>query len=163
MADAELSIRPPHTDEVEALAQLHARCWRQTYAHLLPPSFFDDLLRSRRDFWTSLLARDPLPERLAVADKHGRPVGLALAGEPLGSDPARPLQLYLLYLDADHHGSGAGQALLDAVVGDLPAQLWVAVENPRARAFYARNGFLPDGARHIDAEFHDLEELRLVR
>jgi hypothetical protein len=30
--------------------------------------------------------------------------------------------------------------LLDAAVGSAPAFLWVAVDNPRAHAFYARNG-----------------------
>lgn len=156
-------IRPPRADEVETLARLHVACWRQAYAHLLPTKFFDGLLPSRRAIWTSLLARDPLPERLVVAEQQGRPVGFALAGAAPGSEPVRRHQLHSLYLDAAHHGSGIGQALLDAVLGALPAQLWVAAENPRARAFYARNGFDPDGARHIDTDTHDLEEIRLVR
>lgn len=156
-------LRPPRTDEVETLARLHITCWRQAYAHLLPRTFFDDLLPSRRAIWTSLLAHDLLPERLIVAEHRDQPGGFALAGTAMGSEPVREHQLYSLYLDAAHHGSGIGQALLDAVLGTLPAQLWVAAENPRARAFYARNGFDPDGARHIDTETPDLEEIRLVR
>lgn len=36
---------------------------------------------------------------------------------------------------ASHYGSGAGQQLLDAAVGDGGAYLWIADENPRALAF----------------------------
>lgn len=59
--------------------------------------------------------------------------------------------------------SGSGQALLEAALpAGTPAQLWVAEQNPRARRFYARNGFAPDGVQVRDAVL-DLEELRLVR
>ena len=47
---------------------------------------------------------------------------------------------------ASHYGSGAGQLLLDAAVGSSGAYLWIADDNPRAFAFYTRNGFVPDGA-----------------
>ena len=69
----------------------------------------------------------------------------------------------MLYVLADHHGTGIGQLLLDAVVAPgVPAQLWVAEHNPRARRFYERNGFLPDGASFIDERLN-LAEVRQVR
>ena len=60
-----------------------------------------------------------------------------LLGHP---DAPRDLELESLYVLASRHGSGAGQSLLDAVISDRPAYLWVADNNPRARAFYTRNG-----------------------
>jgi len=39
----------------------------------------------------------------------------------------------------------------------------MAQDNPRARAFYARNGFTPDGARKVEPSWEDLTEVRLVR
>ena len=62
-----------------------------------------------------------------------------------------------------HHGSGAGQALLDAVVGSEPCQLWVARENPRAHRFYRRNGFVPDGTERQDERAGGLWVLHWVR
>ncbi|WP_258369928.1 MULTISPECIES: N-acetyltransferase [unclassified Curtobacterium] len=59
----------------------------------------------------------------------------------------RPEELTMLYVLARAHGGGAGQALLNATLGGRPASLWVAANNPRARAFYRRNVFTPDGAR----------------
>ena len=49
-------------------------------------------------------------------------------------------QLYAIYVLAEHYGSGAGQALLDAAIGGAAASLWILEDNPRARAFYVRNG-----------------------
>jgi ribosomal protein S18 acetylase RimI-like enzyme len=63
---------------------------------------------------------------------------------------------------AAHHGTGIGQTLLDEVLGSGPAQLWVAKQNPRAIAFYRRNGFAFDGAEQTD-ESTDITEARMLR
>lgn len=69
----------------------------------------------------------------------------------------------MIYVLASEYGSGAAQALLDATLGDSPASLWVADPNPRAQAFYRRNGFLPDGERTVAAKWENLAEIRMVR
>jgi len=80
-----------------------------------------------------------------------------------GLDDARDLQLWGLYVLAELHGTGVGQALLDAVIPPrTPAQLYVAKGNARAEAFYRRNGFEVDGLEVLDDRF-DLVELRMVR
>jgi ribosomal protein S18 acetylase RimI-like enzyme len=99
----------------------------------------------------------------ALAESAGRVVGIGWAGPSLGDRPARDLELYCLDVLSTHFGTGASQALLDAVVGAESAQLWVAAENPRARAFYRRNGFVPDGEAKVDPDLNDLAEVRLVR
>ncbi len=42
--------------------------------------------------------------------------------------------------------TGAGQLLLDAAIGAGDAYLWMMDDNPRAEAFYLRNGFVRDGS-----------------
>jgi GNAT superfamily N-acetyltransferase len=64
---------------------------------------------------------------------------------------------------AAHHGTGAGQALLDATLGDALTMLWVAKANPRAIAFYTRNGFVFDGAEQSDSRTPGLASLRMIR
>lgn len=73
------------------------------------------------------------------------------------------MELWALYILSSHYGTGLGQALLDAAIGTAPATLWVAEDNPRARSFYARNGFTPDGTRNVDAAADDLAEIRMTR
>jgi GNAT superfamily N-acetyltransferase len=69
--------------------------------------------------------------------------------------------LAFIYLLSAAQGSGVAQVLLDEVLGDDPASLWVLEENSRARAFYVKNGFSPDGAKMPS----DLggTEIRMVR
>ena len=59
------------------------------------------------------------------------------------------------------HGTGAGPALLEAVVDpEESAALWVADPNPRAQAFYRKHGFLADGATQVE---DGVREVRMVR
>jgi ribosomal protein S18 acetylase RimI-like enzyme len=157
-------VRPPESRDAEAIARVLVVTWRATYGHLLPPSYYDDTaFEQRTAMWRSIIdAARPLP-RLRVAELDGEVVGFAAAGEPIDDDaPVRELQLYTLYLLPEHHGSGAGQALLEAVLGGDRAQLWVAADNPRAHRFYRRNGFVPDGAVK-NYPGTSLVEVRLVR
>ena len=125
----------------------------------------------RVSFWTANLAiaNDvyPPPEgfhRMAiwVAEVDGEIVGWANTSTGRDADRPRDLELEGLYVLDAHHGTGVGQALLDAAVGDRPAYLWVLADNPRARAFYRRNGFEPDGTEKVDEEW-EVTEVRLVR
>jgi ribosomal protein S18 acetylase RimI-like enzyme len=77
-----------------------------------------------------------------VADDGGDVVGFASVRPAAGDVPAH---LQSLYVRRACWSTGLGQRLLDAVLGDEPATLEVLRDNARARRFYARNGFVPDG------------------
>jgi ribosomal protein S18 acetylase RimI-like enzyme len=106
---------------------------------------------------------------MVVGRRGGVTVGFATSGKASGPDaehgfpPARPLKLFTIYLLASAHGSGLGQQMLDAVLGDSPAQLWVLRGNERAISFYRRNGFIADGAEFADAADPNRVEVRMVR
>lgn len=159
-----LTIRTPSPTDAAALADLHVQTWRETYTHLLPENYFDEaFVQGRHEMWSRLTntPREDLTVRLAELD--GVLVGFAMSGRPLGDDPPRDRQLYFIYVAASAHGTGAGQALLEAVLGDGPALLWVAKQNPRAIAFYRRNGFAFDGVEQLDPGAPAITDLRMVR
>ncbi|MCU1505955.1 MAG: putative acetyltransferase [Microbacteriaceae bacterium] len=158
-------VRAPVAADADDVARVHVQGWREAYSDLVPESFYDEAALLRRQaMWRSLLDKPlPIGRRVSVAEVNGQIVGFALAGDPPGDEPSRARQLFALYITGHHYGSGVGQALLDAVLGTEPAQLWVAEGNPRARAFYRRNGFEPDGGRKADADIDNLIEIRLVR
>ena len=160
--DARLRRAAP--EDARGCASVHHTSWVETYSALLPASHWEtDTLEKRVQTWQRWLDRGA---EATVAEVEGRVIGFAIAGAArrVGEhDPVRDRELFSLYVLAVHHGGGAGQALLEAELpADVPAQLWVAEENARARAFYRRNGFVPDGARFRD-ESLDLAEVRLVR
>lgn len=164
LMDAPFRLRLATPDGAEACGAVHHRSWVETYSHLLPPEHWrTDTVERRAALWTRVL-RDGF--EVPVAEVDGRIVGLALAvpGRTIGAHgPVRDRELSTLYVLAEHHGTGAGQALLDtALPPGTPAQLWVLDDNPRARRFYERNGFTPDGARHLD-EGLGFTELRYIR
>ena len=136
-----------------------------------------DLNKARIDAWNSPDFKLPIYEPGLVdvvrqargrnlhfsTDVDGAIAGFANAGHPEESVPARPLALRTLYVLRTHHGTGIGQALLEAVLGVEPAQLWVAEANPRAIRFYERNGFRRDGCATSDTRRGHLREIRMVR
>lgn len=153
--------------DATAMAAVHVRCWQETYRGVMRDDVLDDpgLLAARERMWSDLLTDERYrAHRIAVAERAGAVVGIAASGPPLDEDAALPRQLYVLYLLAAHHGSGDGQALLEAVVApDEPAALWVADPNPRAQAFYRRHGFAPDGTTKVEDDVRHVRMVRRVR
>ncbi|KIC68276.1 GNAT family N-acetyltransferase [Kocuria rhizophila] len=164
MTATSFTLRVPSPEDAPRIAEVHVQSWRETYTGLVPERFFGDAARQARlRLWTGLLADPTVRERIRVAEVDGTIVGFAEHGRPVEPGPARERELRVLYVLREHHGSGAGQALLDAVLGEEPAQLWVAEANPRAIRFYERNRFRADGASLTDPALEDLREIRMVR
>jgi ribosomal protein S18 acetylase RimI-like enzyme len=151
-------------EDAAAMARVNVRCWQETYRGIMSDAVLDDpgLPAVRKQFWTAALTDERYREnRLAVAERDAELVGIAMSGPPMDADAAWARQLYVLYVHADHHGAGAGPALLEAVVAPGEAvALWVADPNPRAQAFYRKHGFVADGASQVEG---GVREIRMVR
>lgn len=146
------------------MARVNVQCWQETYRGLMPDAVLDDpgLTVARQRFWAAALTDERYRDnRAAVAERDGAIVGIAMSGPPLDAGAAWARQLYVLYVLAAHHGSGAGRALLEAVVDpEQSVALWVADPNPRAQAFYRTHGFVADGAAQTEG---GVLEIRMVR
>lgn len=161
------TLRPPDLSDADALANLHVTTWREAYAHLLPQDFFTpEYVRGRHDLWRRIL-QAPRPEfAIQLAEADGEPIGFAWVGPAVAADAEtapRERQLYAIYVRAAHHGENVGQSLLDATLGSQPAMLWVAKNNPRAVAFYRRNGFQFDGVEQVDPAAPAILDARMLR
>lgn len=158
-----VTVRVAVPEDAEAIATVHVRAWQEAYAHLLPAAFLEALdPRDRLERWRRIID-EPLIA-VCVAEVNAAVVGWATAGPGREAEAVRPLELEGIYVLAGAHGSGAGQGLLDAVIDDRPAFLWVAEHNPRAEAFYRRNGFRRDGTvKHEPVAQHSITAVRMVR
>jgi GNAT superfamily N-acetyltransferase len=167
-------IRPAEIADAPGIARVHWDSHQTTYVQTGRVS------RERVEAWTMVIrvsfwtanlaiANDvyPAPDgfrRMAiwVAEVDGEIVGWAnTSAEPVDDAPY-DLKLEGLYVLDAFHGTGVGQALLDAAIGDRHAYLWALDDNPRAHAFYRRNGFVPDGVEQFD-ELWQVTEVRFVR
>jgi len=146
------------------MARLHVRCWQEAYRELMSDAVLDDpgFPAARERMWTAVLTDERYRQnRAAVAIRDDELVGIAMSGPPEDLTAAWTSQLYVLYVQAADHGTGAGQALLDAVIDPAEsAALWVADPNPRAQAFYRKHGFAPDGTAQVE---DGVREIRMVR
>jgi GNAT superfamily N-acetyltransferase len=159
-----VTIRDAELADMAALGILHLTCWREAYSHLLSPQFFDTVTAEDRSArWTQILGQMTPPEKLVLALEGDELVGFGSGGPSVGEAPRRERELYALYIRQSHYGTGLGATLLHAVIGAEPAQLWVAAENPRAIAFYAKQGFTLNGDADVVDFMEGMPELRMVR
>jgi ribosomal protein S18 acetylase RimI-like enzyme len=160
-----LAVRPARVEDVVQMARVNVRCWQETYRGLMTDAVLDDpgFLAVRERFWTAALTDERHCEnRVAVAERDGELIGIAMSGPAPDAGVAWARQLYVLYVYVADHGTGAGPALLRAVVDpeEESVALWVADPNPRAQAFYRKHGFVTDGAAQVEG---GLRVIRMVR
>jgi len=138
-------VRPAVADDAAGIAAVHVQSWRETYSEQLPVATLTALDESEfAARWTGNLQSRGADIWVAVAD--GAIVGWASSSTDRDDNRPHARELEGIYVVASHHGTGAGQRLMDAAVGQRDAYLWMAVGNERALPFYRRNGFEPDGA-----------------
>ncbi|MFE9647633.1 GNAT family N-acetyltransferase [Streptomyces sp. NPDC006365] len=139
--------------DCERVAEIRIRGWQSAYAGLIPQSYLDGL-----DVTAEVSRRRAHFEQAGegvvnlVAEWDGEVVGWACHGPCRDSEvPTEDAELYAIYVHPDRLSQGVGHALLreskarctDA--GHDRMLLWVLKENARARRFYERAGFTPDG------------------
>jgi GNAT superfamily N-acetyltransferase len=163
-------VRRAVVADAEAAAQCHATCWQEGYGDLVDPvrlaDATGDLTRWTERWRTAIedgaerwVADHPDGPEVPVGD---RLIGFAAPGITRDGDAPYPLELYAIYVRKPWWGTGLADRLLDVAIGNQPASLWVFETNVRARAFYARHGFVPDGARKDEPRF-GVPEIRMVR
>ncbi len=137
-------IRTAQQDDAYDLARIHVRSWQSAYPGLIDQVFLDSLsVESRIGWWRRALARPG--NLIRVADVETGIQGYSLAGP---STTRGWGELYAIYVDPDHWGTGLGRALLSAAVDGLVdagfdrVLLWVLRGNTRARMFYEREGWV---------------------
>jgi ribosomal protein S18 acetylase RimI-like enzyme len=131
---------------------LHVRTWQAAYEHVFGADRLATIdLQAREERWRQRLAARERRHVVVVAEEGGSVVGFASCGE--SRDTAGEAELYSIYVLPEAWGSGAGPALMAAALAALrangfaAASLWVLEDNPRARRFYEREGWVRDGGR----------------
>lgn len=135
--------------DLERIGLVHSRSRRQAYAGLVPAEALARVTpEEQATVWTARFAGLPGQHAALVVEHEGAVVGFALAQD----DADAGAELTAIHVLPEHHGTGAGQLLMDAAVEALTswgvdeAHLHVVDGNERAQAFYRRNGWRLRGA-----------------
>lgn len=162
-------VRPAEPRDAAGIARVHVQTWQEAYAGLVPDDYLAALDLDRR---TTIWSHDLAPGsqiRAWVATVDEAVMGFVSLGPALDEDAEyRALQVYAIYLDSSMWGSGAARELLRTALAEVPPRipvtLWVFEGNERARHFYRRHGFQPDGTERIqELGGADLLEVRYRR
>lgn len=147
-------VREMTEPDIKAVSAVRVSGWRYAYAGLMPQSHLDGLNPTEYAERRRAAFADPSSTvtNLVVEGPDGAVVGWAAYGPAQDAEPGEG-ELYALYARPDVIGTGVGRALLTEVLRRVshPAmRLWVLEGNVRARRFYERAGFRPDGGVLVD-------------
>ncbi len=152
-------VREASASDVEALTAIHGEGRRWAYRGLLPDAVFEGGDAERRARWERVLALPSAQCATFLALRNGAPVGFVSVGSSRDADGQAVGEIYAIYLRASSvAGLGVGRALMERALETLAregfdvATLWVLTSNERARRFYERAGFAPDGAAKVEVE-----------
>ncbi|MEV2243164.1 GNAT family N-acetyltransferase [Streptomyces sp. NPDC049970] len=147
-------VRDMALDDCAAVAEIRVRGWQHAYAGLIPRAYLDAMdVAGDAERRRAHLTTEGGPVNLVAGTPDAAVTGWACYG-PCRDDaaPDGSAELFAIYVHPDRIGTGAGRALLAEATGRAAADgfgrmtLWVLKENARARRFYERAGFGPDGA-----------------
>ena len=158
-----ITVRRAEPLDARSIAEVHVQCWQEAFAHLVPAENLARLNVDQRERrWNEIL---PFPWAniwLALDDK--KIIGFAGSSENRQADVPVDRELQALHVIKSHLNTEAEQLLLDTVLGDSSAVLWMADKDPRILTFFIRNGFKADGTTKTGPiAGTDVLQRRLVR
>ncbi len=152
----DLTIRPADVSDARAIGEVHIASLRHAYAGVVDEAHLAGLdLGAYTAGWTERIeARDPRTTIL-VAEVDGALTGFAMLGPSRDEDAELgSLEIYYIFLQPEFWGHGVARELMRTILAEAPAgspvTLWVLGANERARHFYRRHGFMPDGVERLE-------------
>jgi GNAT superfamily N-acetyltransferase len=178
-----VTIRPAVLADAEAISGVQRASWFAAYSGIIDEELIarvtapDGGERMRERFRSR-----PWSRTMVACDDPGDVVGYASFGPERDMfDLAWPppltaagvagetAELYALYVHPAAWSAGRGRALMDLVLvktaklGYPEIVLWVLERNARARRFYERAGYVPDGVSHDVTSLGGVTEIRYRR
>jgi GNAT superfamily N-acetyltransferase len=151
----ESGVRLARTSDVDEVADVNVRSWRQRFAGTLPEAVLAGLDPSDLAMvWASGILNPPTPlHRLLVAVESGHVVGYAALGPSQDPDADAGIgELLALEVDPERQREGHGSRLVAAVVDHARAatmvelSVWCPLGDEPRRAFLQAAGWGPDTA-----------------
>lgn len=156
-------LRPE--DDRNALSRIYEESWRFAYNGIIPQNYLDSIQKGQ---WAAS-ADKPNISTLIVTG-NGEMIGTSSFCPSRFEDMEGWGEIVSIYLLPDFMEKGYGKRLFEEVLRELEKMgfadifLWVLEENTKARKFYERQGFVPNG-KYLDDNIggKPLREIMYVR
>lgn len=164
-----MKIRTAVPEEALAIAGIHIRSWQGAYRGLIDDGFLDALRPQDRAGIYGFGSAAAGETETIVAEVGAELAGFSAFGPARDADAAGAGEIYALYVNPRHWGSGVGrELLLDsrrrlAAAGFEEGILWVLLGNEGAERFYAADGWRRDGASREEDPYGPLVTVRRFR
>ena len=151
----ESGVRLARTSDVDGIAAVNVRAWRQRFATTLPTDLLGALdVGDLAMVWASGILNPPTPgHRLLVAVDDGEVVGYVAIGPSQDPDADEwTVELLALEVDPTRQRLGHGSRLMAAAIdhargaGMLSGCAWCPIDDEARRAFLQSAGWGPDTA-----------------
>jgi ribosomal protein S18 acetylase RimI-like enzyme len=158
-------IRPARPEDAEVIASVHVATWRAAYAHAVPSEVLAAVdVGEQTEIWKRRLAG---PGITFVCELEGEACGFVSVGA--SQDHPGEGELFAIYVRPDAWGTGVGTSLIERGEDELRARgftsatLNVLADNPRARRFYERQGWVRGETFQGSFLGHEVELARHVK
>jgi GNAT superfamily N-acetyltransferase len=166
-----MKIRGASPGDSSDIAKINVLGWKAAAKGHIPAerlTWLDATIGERSPYWEAIAKGEDDDHVLLVAEKAGEVIGFlhALPSRDPGAS-SNTVEISTLFVRPESWGTGVGRALLQVAIERLRQReyvsvtLWVLDFNERARRFYERAAFAPDGSSKV-SEF-DGVPLREVR
>jgi ribosomal protein S18 acetylase RimI-like enzyme len=155
-------VRRAVVDDADAIERVRTDTWRYAYRGLMPDSLLDGLGYDATRRRALMSAMSP-QHFVLVAENDGAVIGFCIGGPSRTPVDQFGGEVYAIYVLPEHHGRGAGRAMLEAARKELLDRgftsmiIWVLRENAPSRGFYERMGGV-----HVRDEDRELEGVRIT-
>lgn len=158
-------IRKADSTQAGIFAEILCKSWQSAYSGIIPKdilAMFTDVEARRKSLEKWMSGGETV---YLLAYRDDTPCGACCIGISRDSEEPESGEIVAIYLLEEYWGCGIGKILMQAALEELKAMgfdsvsLWVLDKNARARRFYEKCGFSPDGASK-DSGLGDEIEIR---
>lgn len=137
-------------DDRNALSRVYEKSWKHAYSGIIPQDYLDSIPQGQ---WAAS-ADEPSMSTLVMFE-DGEMIGTSSFCPSRFEDMEGWGEIVSIYFLPGFMGKGCGKMLFGEVLRELERMgfrdifLWVLEENTKARGFYERQGFVPNG-KYLD-------------
>ncbi len=159
-------IRLAAPDDAQRSADIHGRSWMFAYGDIVGKDLIERYNARWPFVWEKMIENNT--DTHYVITENNTTVGFLSINPSRDADaPDGMFELTGLYLDPDHIGKGYGKQAMEWAKHEASARgytamsLWVLDQNNRAKRFYEKAGFIPDGSKK-NSGLGDTQEERYI-